>query len=307
MPDRLPPLTWLRAFEAAARHLSFTRAAGDLNLTQSAVSQHVRSLETFLGRDLFVRKTRALELTEAGGNYLPVIREAFELIASGTQAFTGGDRGRSLVLQCNMAFSVFWLAPRLSALYARHPWLVLNIVTPIWDPERHAGNAGVEIRFGRREDMSEAAERLTQEQFFPVCAAGYRGGAIDLDRAVLMDCARITGSWSAWFSSQGKSFERADDITLASTFVIAIEAARHGAGITMAHGTLTADLLASGALIQPFEHAPPLSEGYYMFPPARHTETPATRAFVGWLKEELHGQVGLPAPLSGGSGGQAGG
>ena len=86
--DGLPPLNWLRAFETSARHLSFTLAASELNLTQSAVSQHVRSLESFLGRDLFLRKTRAIELTEAGANYLPVVREAFQMLASGTRAFT---------------------------------------------------------------------------------------------------------------------------------------------------------------------------------------------------------------------------
>ncbi|MEL6767792.1 MAG: LysR family transcriptional regulator [Pseudomonadota bacterium] len=290
--DRLPPLAWLRAFEATARHLSFTRAAADLNLTQSAVSQHVRSLETFLGRDLFVRKTRALELTEAGSNYLPVIREAFELISQGTQAFIGGDRGRTLNLQCNMAFSVFWLAPRLSRLYAQHPWLLLNIVTPIWDPERHAASAAVEIRFGREEDMSAAAEPLTRERFFPVCAPGYHGGDIDLDRAALLDCAGITGSWGAWFGSQGRSFARHREITLASTFVIAIEAARHGAGVSMAHDTLVTDLLAGGALVRPFDHAPALTERYFLFMPASHDETPASRAFAEWLRTEMAGVVG---------------
>ena len=163
--DGLPPLNWLRAFETSARHLSFTLAASELNLTQSAVSQHVRSLESFLGRDLFLRKTRAIELTEAGANYLPVVREAFQMLASGTRAFTGGDRGRTLTLHCNMAFSVHWLAPRLKRLYAAHPWIVLNIVTPIWDPERQAANAQVEIRFGRPEDMSPAAQQLTKERF----------------------------------------------------------------------------------------------------------------------------------------------
>lgn len=285
----MPPLTWLRAFEAAARHLSFTRAAGELHLTQSAVSQHVRSLETFLGRDLFVRKTRALELTEAGSNYLPVIREAFELISSGTQAFIGGDRGRSLILQCNMAFSVFWLAPRLQRLYARHPWLVLNIVTPIWDPERHSEQANLEIRFGRQEDMSDTAQRLTQERFFPVCAPGYQAGSIDLTSAVLLDCAGITGSWSAWFTSQGQPFGRAGDVNLASTFVIALEIARHGGGVTMAHDTLAADLIAAGALVRPFDHAPMLSEGYFMFPPPSHAQTPASIAFTAWLEAELDG------------------
>jgi len=285
--DGLPPLNWLRAFEASARHLSFTRAARELNMTQSAISQHVRSLESFLGRDLFLRKTRAIDLTEAGANYLPVVREAFDMLASGTRAFTGGDRGRRLTLHCNMAFSVLWLAPRLKRLYTAHPWIVLNIVTPIWDPERQAANAQMEIRFGRPEDMSPAARRLTRERFFPVCAPGYQGGEVDLETAVLFDCAGLTGSWGTWFKSQGKAFSGDGQVTLASTFVIAVQAALHGAGITMIHDTLAHDLLRSGAVRAPFGHRPALSEAYFLTAPAHHDETPAVRAFEGWLEEEL--------------------
>ena len=286
-PTNLPPLTWLRAFEATARHLSFTRAAGELNLTQPAISQHVRSLESFLGRDLFIRKTRALELTEAGGAYLPVIREAFELIASGTQAFVGGDRGRVLVLQCNLAFSVFWLAPRLKDFYARNPSIVLNIVTPIWDPERHAEGAAVEIRFGRPEEMSRHAERLTNDCYFPVCAASYQNGDVNLETAKLLDCAGITGSWSTWFKSWGRPFTRGNEVTLASTFVISIHAALGGAGITMAHDTLVSEMLSDGRLIRPFDHAPPLSEGYFLMGPPDHSATPASRSFLDWLNEQM--------------------
>ncbi len=285
--DGLPPLNWLRAFDASARHLSFTRAAGELNLTQSAVSQHVRSLETFLGRDLFLRKTRAIELTEAGANYLPVVREAFNMLASGTRAFTGGDRGRNLTLHCNMAFSVLWLAPRLKRLYAAHPWLVLNIVTPIWDPQRKATNATMEIRFGRPEDMSASDERLTHERFFPVCTPTYQDGQVNLETAVLMDCVGLTGSWGTWFKSQGIPFEAEGTVTLASTFVIAVAAARHGAGLTMIHDTLASDLLASGALVRPFDHAPALSEAYFLSAPPEHGTTPASRAFDAWLRAEL--------------------
>jgi LysR family glycine cleavage system transcriptional activator len=285
--DALPPLNWLRAYEASARHLSFTRAAAELNLTQSAVSQHVRSLEAFLGRDLFLRKTRAIELTEAGANYLPVVREAFTLLASGTRAFTGGDRGRHLTLQVNMAFSALWLAPRLHRLYAAHPWIVLNIVTPIWDPERLAAHAAMEIRFGRPDDMSGMAERLTYERFFPVCAPGYHDGDVDLDRAVLLDCAGQTGSWGSWLKSQGKPFDAEGEVSFATTFVVAVEAARHGAGLAMIHDTLAADLVAAGALIRPFAHSQPLAEAYFLSGPPQHGATPATRAFDAWLREEL--------------------
>ncbi|MEJ5216656.1 LysR family transcriptional regulator [Cognatishimia sp. D5M38] len=283
----LPPLTWLRAFEASARHLSFTRAASELNLTQSAVSQHVRSLESFLNRALFVRKTRALELTEDGSNYLPVVREAFDLLASGTQAFIGGDRGRSMVLQCNLAFSVFWLAPRLARLYAQHPWLVLNIVTPIWDPDRHAAGATIDIRFGRSEDMSRASIRLTREQFFPVCAPSYQDGDIDLTTATLFDCAGVTGSWGKWLKSKSPQSLPPRAVNLTSTFNISMQAAIYGAGITMSHNTLARDILARGDLLEPFDHRPELSEGYFLQPAPEHGSTPASRAFQGWIEEEM--------------------
>ncbi|WP_425046029.1 LysR family transcriptional regulator [Primorskyibacter sp. S87] len=293
----LPPLTWLRAFEAAARHLSFTRAAAELNLTQSAVSQHVRSLEAFLGRDLFVRKPRALALTEDGANYLPTIREAFNLLTDGTRAFTGGNRGRNLTVQCNMAFSVLWLAPRLKRLYARYPWLVLNIVTPIWDPERHAANAAVEIRFGRPEDMTGEAMRLTQDRFFPVCAAGYLESGHDLRNAPLFDCAGTTGTWSAWFNSRGKEMVRDSDVNLASTYVIAITAARNGCGFAMGHDTLVGDFLADGTLIRPFEHSAPLTEGYFLMPPSSHNQTPASEAFLGWIRDEMNTFLAVGRPV----------
>ncbi|WP_293577655.1 LysR family transcriptional regulator [Phaeobacter sp.] len=283
----LPPLTWLRAFEATTRHLSFTRAAQELNLTQSAVSQHVRSLEAFLGRDLFIRKTRMLELTEDGGNYVPVVREAFNLLASGTQAFTGNDRGRSMVLQCNLAFSVFWLAPRLKRLYAQHPWLTLNIVTPIWDPERHASNAAMEIRFGRPTDMSGAARQLTRDQYFPVCAPSYRQQAEDLSTATLFDCAGVTGSWSTWLQSHVPPRAETPPVNLTSTYVIAMQVALSGGGLALSHDTLAKDLLRSGDLIAPYPHRAPLSESYFLHSPSEHMATPATRAFEAWIMQEF--------------------
>lgn len=287
----LPPLTWLRAFEESARHLNFTRAANELGLTQSAVSQHVRNLEAFLGRDLFVRKTRVLELTEDGANYLPSIREAFALIASGTRAFIGSPRGEIVRVQCNMAFSVFWLTPRLHRLYARYPWLVLDIVTPIWDPERHASQAAMEIRFGRPEEMPESAERLTTDSFFPVCTPEYQEGNVDLETAVLFDCAGTTGTWEAWCQASGLPFNRSGRVNLASTYVISVNAALNDAGLAMAHNTLVSDLLAKGRLVRPFETEVKLAEGYYLFPPSPHVMTPARETFLNWLREETESGI----------------
>ena len=107
-PNELPPLSWLRAFEAAARHLSFTLAAREIHVTQSAVSQHVRNLEDYLGCQLFIRKTRAIELTEAGENYLPIVGSAFQTIAAGTRSMIRSDPDKNLSVHCNLAFATFW-------------------------------------------------------------------------------------------------------------------------------------------------------------------------------------------------------
>ncbi|MEQ8372192.1 MAG: LysR family transcriptional regulator [Roseibium aggregatum] len=282
----LPPLAWLRAFEATARHLSFTRASQELNLTQSAVSQHVRSLETLLGCSLFVRKTRALELTLEGETYLPSLREAFDLITRSTQLVTGSDLGRNLTLQCNLAFSVYWLAPRLRRLYEEFPWLTLNIVTSIWDTEKRAADASLEIRFARPEDMPTAAIRLAEEKCYPVCSPGLPEEERSLESGRLFDCAGITGSWSGWMNSQGRPFAREAEVNLASTYVIAISAALNGAGLVLAHDTLVGDLLRSGDLVRPFEHQAPLSEAYFVRTPPPYAETPASKVFLDWIQKE---------------------
>ncbi|MEI4196993.1 LysR family transcriptional regulator [Roseovarius sp. E0-M6] len=285
--NTLPHLTWLRAFEATARHLSFTMAAEELGLTQSAVSQHVRNLENFLGRDLFIRRTRALDLTEAGGNYLPTVREAFDMLTQGTRSVFGENRGESLIVQCNLGFALFWLTPRLRHFQTAHPEIALNIVTPIWDPERNSDASSLEIRFARHGDLPHGAERLTQDRFYPVCRPDYQNGAFDLDTATLFECSGHTGTWESWFNSQGRPFTRWAEVNRGSTFGIAVNVALEGAGIAMAHDTLVARLIGEGRLVRPFDHAPPLSEGYFLIPPAKPDESAASRAFADWLKEQV--------------------
>lgn len=285
--NALPHLAWLRAFEATARHMSFTLAAQELGLTQSAVSQHVRNLELFLGRDLFIRRTRALDLTEAGGNYLPTVREAFDMLTQGTRSVFGDTRSKSLIVQCNLGFALFWLTPRLQDFQTQHPGIALNIVTPIWDPERNTDTSALEIRFGRGGDLPHEAERLTRDRYYPICRPDYQGGRVDLETATLFECSGLTGTWEAWFKSQARPFSRWDEVNRGSTFGIAVNAALEGAAIAMAHDTLVADLIHDGRLVRPFEHAPALSEGYYLIPPAKADETPASRVFADWLRAAL--------------------
>lgn len=285
--DNLPPLNWLRAFEAAARHLSFTLAARELNLTQSAVSQHVRNLESWLGHDLFARKTRALSLTEAGANYLPVVREAFDVLANGTRAFAGNDRGSVLHLNCNMAFATWWLAPRIASLHAAAPWLKINIQTATWGFTKEPGNSDMEIRFGRSEDMSANAERILKESVTPVCAPNYADGNPDWRRHALWDCAGSMSGWHAWVESQGNKIPDTQSINLASTFVVSLTIAASGQGLALAHHFMIQGIRRTSPLIEPWPHRLPIVEAYFLSPPSPHAETPATRMFTEWLNSEL--------------------
>jgi len=295
----LPPLTWLRAFEASARHLSFTAAGSELHLTQSAISQHVRSLEAFLGKPMFVRQTRSLQLTEDGANYLPAVREAFNALVSGAQPFIKTRRDRVVTLQCNMGFSAFRLASRLGALATALPELRLNIVAPIWDPEKTAQMADVEIRFTRPEGFGQDGQRLAHERAFPVCtpqiAERIKRGEHWYSMP-LFDCAGVLAGWQNWLAEHNTSADSLPllNVCMASSFAISISAALAGEGLAMAHNSLVSDALADGRLVRPFETTVPMSEFYALYQPAPHMRTDASLALTEWLlKEFLVPETGL--------------
>lgn len=283
----LPPLNWLRAFEASARHLSFTGAAQELGMTQSAISQQIKSLEGHMGRQLFFRRVRRLELTEVAKGYLPVVQEAFATLAQGMRSIVGDSREQVLQVQSNLAFSVHWLAPRLNRLFALHPWLRLNISTALWEPERTAPAADVEIRFGISPGEGVKAERLSRDFFFPVMAPDGIASINEISRQNLFDCAGLSCTWQAWLSAQGREMSRAQSVTYASTFAVSLSAAEAGCGLAMAHHTIADGLIASGRLIKPFEFEAPMEEAYFLIAPNPSTASQAVHAFVGWLHDEM--------------------
>ncbi|RMD48283.1 MAG: LysR family transcriptional regulator [Alphaproteobacteria bacterium] len=281
----LPPLNWLRAFEAAARALSFTGAAAELGLTQSAVSQQVKALESWLGRRLFHRRARGLALTEAGRTYLPVVEEAFATLASGTRSLMGVDRGRVLHLRLPLSLSVLVVAPRLGELMARHPWLALNLSSAIWEPEPREGRADLELRFGL-EPRDGPAERLAEERFYPVAAPGRIASLDDLAAVPLFDCAGLSCTWEAWLRAAGRAGLAGRPVTYASTYALALGAAEGGAGAALIHDTLTgAPAVAAGRLVVPPLPPAPMREAYWLMTPDPAAETPATRAVSDWLRE----------------------
>ena len=169
MQKPLPPLGWLRTFEAAARHLSFTGAARDLNMTQSAVSQQIKALEGHLGKPLFFRRPKALELTEAGVTFIPVVRDAIRMLSRGTRAITGGEEN-AVTVQSNLTFAIHWLAPRIARFRARHPEVSQNLMTEIWEPQAGSLAADIVIRFSLRPADDVRAKFLFRDHYYPVFA-----------------------------------------------------------------------------------------------------------------------------------------
>ncbi len=281
----LPPLNWLRAFEASARHLSFTGAARELNMTQSAVSQHIKSLEQHLKQPLFLRRSRTLELTRTGATYLPVVRDAFATLSRGTTALMMDQRS-AVQVHTNLSFAAFWLAPRLKKFYALHPNVRLNIVTELWEPLEYAASADLEVRFSLRPADDARAERLASEYFYPVAAPDWKGNLETIAQTHLFDCANMLCNWQAWIEDQDIPWPNLP-ITYASTYAVSLNAAMAGGGLAMGHHSLTGRLIAEGKLVRPFEHQTPMQEAYYLICAPHMSDIPGAPQFANWLRSQM--------------------
>lgn len=281
----LPPLNQLRAFEVAARHLSFTAAAAELNMTQSAVSQQIKSLEAHLGQPLFYRRPRALELTAVGLNYVPIVREAFQTLSRGTRMLIDEGAKTALHVQANLTFSTYWLAPRLPRLYARHPDLHLRISTAIWDRMERIEDADIELRLLLSPDVDPQAERLTYEKFYPVCAPDYSVDLKDIKNHRLFYCTAMLTTWDAWADTQPPL--DTPKITHCHVLGTALAAAEAGAGLAMAHDSTVQHLLESGRLIRPFQHQATMQEAYYITVDPKVEGDAQAEAFTDWLRSEM--------------------
>ncbi len=289
MQKSLPPLGWLRTFEAAARHLSFTGAARDLNMTQSAVSQQIKSLEGYLGQPLFLRRPRALELTEAGITYLPVVRDAFRTLVRGTQAVTGTQQN-AVQVQSNISFAVNWLAPRLPKFRAQHPEVQLNIFTELWEPREMAEGAAVEIRYSLRPSDTVRTELLRTDHYYPVCAPEYQATLETLQKHPLFDCSNLLSNWESWVEEQGLIWEK-PPITYSTTYLVSLSVAMAGGGLCLSHDTIACRLIDEGKLIAPFDHRAAMPEAYYLLLSPQAEETPGALAFVDWVRREIESDL----------------
>lgn len=286
---RLPHLTWLRAFEASARHLSFTNAAQELNLTQAAISKQVKLLEHYLREPLFERKPRSLVLTKVGAAYLPKVRDGFERLAAGTEEVFGLRRSEVLTVRAPVGYSVNWIAPRLQGFFHHHPDINLRLVSSVWGDQFDNERFDLDIQYGTGNWPGYKADRLTWEVIKPVCAPSllYGKNAIrkpaDLAHHRLLHVLGYEEGWADWLrfaktnginSGQGLQFD---------TSLLAFEFAAHGGGVALARSSMFSIEIERGRLVEPFSIEAPLHEAFHLISPETGRDHPDAQKFREWL------------------------
>lgn len=304
----LPPLNPLRAFEAAGRHVSFTRAADELGVTQTAVSRQVAVLEAFLRCRLFERHNSALVITDAGRAYLHSVRPALETIAEAT-VMTRGRSKNVVKVRVYLTFALRWLLPRLPAFRAAHPNIEINLTTSLLPVDFERDDLDVNICHGTGNWAGGVATQIFEDQLTPLCAPSLMEGANapqsveDLQHACLLHSRNRIADWGDWFRHVGVETETSEGITLETSSLI-YEAARQGLGFAMGQVSLVKNELARGELVAPFPVM--RRDGGYYFLHKHGRLEPKTATFKNWLLEQVEadrvmeaaGEVPLPLASS---------
>lgn len=285
----LPPLNWLRGFEAAARCGSFTAAAAALGLTQAAVSYQVRCLERHLGLALFEREAHGVRLTELGRAYLPTVQRAFDEIASATIGLFGARGDTPLVIRTHPSFAALRLAPILPAFRAAYPGIPLRIYSAIWGTAVPAEEVDVEIRFGRGDWPGFGAERLEDGPLVAVGAPGRGPVAPEALRGeTLIEIMEVDDAWTRMFADAGLPPPRPGQILRVDSTLVALELAAAGLGSAIVFRSMARSHLAAGRVSDLGLPDRPARMAHYLLRPlGAARERPAARLFRRWLPEAL--------------------
>lgn len=289
---RVPSLAVLQAFEAAARHLSFTRAAAELCLTQSAISRQIKHLEDRIGQPLFLRSMNRLTLTVLGAEYATAIRKVLADAETATIALMAyGGRGPLLSLASLPTFGSRWLVPRLPEFVAKHPSVQLNISTYIEPFDFQGSDVDVAIHFGTQAWPGAVCHRLMSEVAVPVCAPSLIGSCarqVDADgltRYPLLQHATRPMAWSDWFAEAGVTNRSALNGIRFDHLYMMIQAAIAGLGIALLPQFLIEREIASGELVVIAGHCLRSKGAYWLVYPESKSNLPAVMLFRHWLME----------------------
>ena len=290
MARRLPPLNGLKAFEAAARSESFTRAAKELNVTQGAVSHQVKALEDTLGLKLFHRERQRLILTEAGRDYLTVIRDALDQIAVGTEGLLQRQGSGVLTVSTSPDFAAKWLVNRLGRFAEKHPDVDLRVSATTHYADFARDDVDIAIRHGDGNWPGLDVQRLYSERLFPVCSPKLVAGrnritkAADLLKFPLLRLEDAK-NWTRLFEAAGvKSTVRPGPVLNRASMLI--DAAIDGQGIALARTALAAWDLINGRLVRPIDVSLPMANTYWIVCPKAAAGVPKIATFRKWLLAE---------------------
>ncbi|MEX2642068.1 MAG: transcriptional regulator GcvA [Acetobacterales bacterium] len=300
MHTAMPPLTALRAFEAAARHLSLTRAAAELSVTTAAVSHQIKSLEEFLGIALMIRNGRGIGLTEAGQQCLPALSEGFIRLGEAVNSVrTRADSG-PLTIRASASFASKWLVPRLDRFTHSHPDVDVRLSASPTPVDFSREDVDLAVIYGLPDQPGVKADLLFPNEVFPVCSPKLLEGSrplrepADLRNHVLLhhdSPIRDVNNpdWAMWLRAAGVTDVNARRGPHFDQVYLVIDEAISGYGVGLVGSALVADDLRAGRLVRPFELSMPVPFAYYVLTPEYKARMAKVAAFRDWLIREAAG------------------
>jgi LysR family transcriptional regulator, glycine cleavage system transcriptional activator len=293
--DRLPPLNAIRAFEAAARHLSITVAADELNVTPGAVSRQIRSLEDTLGVQLLHRGHRQISLTGPGEDYYRAITKALDALRDATRRLTRRAKRKQLKVRAYTTFAMRWLIPRLSSFHAANPGIEVLLTASLDPVDFRKEDIDGAIRLGDGKWSGTNAYRLVANVLVPVCSPKLLAGGAkarkpaELQHQTLLHSIARPDDWRQWLEAAGVEglVDSRGGMSYQSS-AMAYAAAVEGQGFAIAQRFLVADDLESGKLVAPFRQTVDMGDyTYYLLTPADRKESPSMATFRAWLLEQF--------------------
>ena len=292
MANRLPPLNALRAFEASARQLSFTRAAEELFVTQAAISHQIKALEDNLGIKLFMRKNRSLLLTEEGQSYYLDIKDVFNALHDATERLLARGEKGAITVSLQPSFAIQWLVPRLNTFSLLHPDIDVRIKAVDQPENSLTEDVDLAIYYGRGRWKGIHAEQLHTEYLIPVCSPLLLAGNKPLDKiedlanhTLLHDTSRR--DWKRWFKHVDVRGGNVNHGPIFSHSAMVLQAAIHGQGVALAHSVLAKPDIDSGRLVCPFKDVLISKNSYYIVCREQQLELGKITAFREWVLQTV--------------------
>jgi LysR family glycine cleavage system transcriptional activator len=312
MRIRTPPLSMLRLFDAAGRHLSFARAAAELNVTPSAISHGIVSLEKALGVKLFLREPGRLSLTREGADYLTYVSEALSLILVGTRRLPTPHSGRTIKVSCAPTVASRWLLPRLHEFRARHPQIAITLDTSHRQVGFPVDGFDFAIRMSRMPVSATRWTHLFGEWLVPVCSPAYSDGIADRDlgfdpaRATTLHVTSLSEDWQEWFDATGTADVSRVGTMHFDTIQLSLEAAAAGLGVALGRTSLMDRELRDGILVE-VAQAVPAATAYWLISSDMVEHDQDLRSFRDWVLTEAEAFVSAQAARTSPAGQTTGG